>query len=1238
MAEAARQYPSPRPHVLFVEDERAVREHLAQALGDEFLIDVAEDGAQALKQVLRSRPDVVVTDVIMPDLDGIELLKTLRGVPSTRMIPVLLTSGRAPEDLRIEGFEQGADGYLAKPYTERELRARIRAMVQLARERTEATRREALEQAELQSERAALLASITDAFYALDSEWRFTYVNQLALDYFGRSREELLGTRVWDLVPEARGSEFEVQYRRAIREQRSVAFEVVSPLSRRWIDVHAYPTPRGLAVNFRDITERKQVEQALRESEVRYRYAFDAAAVSLWEEDFTGVAAFIDELKASGITNFREHFDPRPELVLEVAAKIAVRDVNRATLLIFGADSKQAFIESLGKTLTTGAYEVFKEILIAFAEGSRTFSTDAELRTFRGELRNFQVTINFPAADEPLDRVLLTMMDITERGRAQTALRRSEERYRALVTNSSEGIWRYELSEPLDPTLPLEEQLEHLYRHTYLAEANAAMARMYGHESAEDLEGVPLAQMLPRHDPAAQSYLRQIIQAGYRLNDIESVERDPDGRQRCFSRSTIPVFENGKLVRAWGIQREVTARRAAEQGLARQRRLYEAILTNTPDLAYIFDLDHRFIYANECLLQMWGKTWSEAVGKNCLELGYEPAHAAMHDREIDQVIATKQLVRGEVPYTGTFGRRMYDYLFVPVLDANGEVEAVAGTTRDVTEQKLQEHAARTAAARNAVRVQLADALRPLQDPVKMESAATRILGEHLDALRVMYADITSDGEYAVVRTNYLSSATSVVGTHPLDHFGALFIREFRAGHTLLIENVAEDPRLDAEARARTLALGIAAHLLVPLMQAGRPIAALAVHYGTPHAWRSEELTFIEEFAERTWLALERARSEYEVRQANRRKDEFLATLAHELRNPLAPMRSAAQLLRMPGIGEAKARSAREIIERQIQHMVRLIDDLMDVSRITLGQVNLRYERVNLGAVITDALDASRPLIEAGGHSLDVHLPPAPLYVEGDGTRLSQVFQNLLNNAAKYTPAGGRIALYAARRGNEAFISVRDTGVGIPKEVRERIFDLFTRIDPSESIKVSGLGIGLALAKQLVELHNGRIEVQSEGAGHGSEFTVVLPMLEPNSHHLPAASHEAPNSSSESGRRVLVVDDNRDAAESLAMLLQASGCEVSVAFSGPEALRLLESRAPEIVLLDIGMPGMDGYEVARRIRSSVNYQGVFLVALTGWGQAEDKRRAAEAGFDEHVTKPVDPAQLGELLGRARSSGS
>ena len=956
MTEAARESNGFHPRVLIVEDDRAIREHLAETLGDEFLIDTAEDGAQALRRVERTRPDVVVTDVLMPDIDGIELLKILRSAPDTRTIPVLLISGRAPEDLRIEGFELGADGYLAKPYSERELRARVRAMVQVARDRAETTRREA----------------------------------------------------------------------------------------------------------------------------------------------------------------------------------------------------------------------------------------------------------------------------------------HSEERYRAFVKNSSEGIWRYELDEPLDTSLPSEAQLEHIYQHAYLAEANDAMARMYGYDKAEDLQRVPLRELLPREDPAAQGYVRAAIQSGHRINDVESVERDRSGRLRYFLNSMVPVFENGKLVRVWGMQRDVTARHEAEVGLARQRRLYEAILTNTPDLAYIFDLDHRFIYANEGLLRMWGRTLAEAVGKNCLELGYEPWHAAMHEREIDQIVATKQPVRGEVFFTGTFGRRLYDYLLVPVLDANGKVEAVAGTTRDVTEQRLQERATVAAASRDAIRVQLADTLRPLTDPAEMETAATRILGEYLKALRVMYVEITPDVEYGINRENTYSSAAGslasieVSGRHRLDDYGATVMAVFRAGRTLIVEDVATDMRINVAARDRTLALGVGAYLLVPLLQAGRPVAALSVQHATPHSWGGEDIAFIEEFAERTWVALERARSEKEVREANRRKDEFLATLAHELRNPLAPLRSAGQLLKMTGISEAQGRWAREIIERQIQHMVRLIDDLMDVSRITLGQINLRQEKVNLGAVITDALDASRPTIEAGGHSLDVHLPPAPLYVEGDSTRLSQVFQNLLNNAAKYTPTGGRIELSATRSNREVLVSVRDNGVGVAKEVQTRIFDLFTRVDPSESIKVSGLGIGLALAKQLVERHHGRIEVQSAGAGQGSEFIVALPLSAP--HLLPSGQSNggASDKSSPEVRRVLVVDDNRDAADSLAMLLQASGCEVSVAFNGVEALELLETARPEIVLLDIGMPDMDGYDVARRMRAAPSGQEIFLVALTGWGQVEDKRRAVAAGFNEHVTKPLDPTLLGPLL--------
>jgi signal transduction histidine kinase/CheY-like chemotaxis protein len=429
----------------------------------------------------------------------------------------------------------------------------------------------------------------------------------------------------------------------------------------------------------------------------------------------------------------------------------------------------------------------------------------------------------------------------------------------------------------------------------------------------------------------------------------------------------------------------------------------------------------------------------------------------MHDREIEQVISTKLPVRGEVPFNGTFGRRIYDYLLVPVIGASGEVEAVAGTTRDVTERKQLE-------------------------------------GSLIDA--------------------------------------------------------------------------------------------------------------------------------------DRRKDEFLATLAHELRNPLAPIRNAVHLLKSGNLTEDNVRAAREIIDRQVHHMVRLVDDLLDVSRITLGQVNLRNERVGLRRVIEDAIEAASPAIEAGKHRLVVDVPATVVHLEGDGTRLSQVFQNLLDNAAKYTPPGGTITLRAEQRGERIVVSVRDTGIGIAPEAKARVFELFTRVHPNDRIKTSGLGIGLSLARKLIELHMGDIEVRSEGAGMGSEFVVTLPVAV--SAPMPMNDHGTTRLATDTRRRVMVVDDNRDAAESLGMLLEMENCTVSVAFDGLQALAAVDEFRPDIVLLDIGMPGMDGYELARRMRATARGTELVLVALTGWGQADDKRRAMDAGFNEHLTKPVDPDLLARVI--------
>jgi PAS domain S-box-containing protein len=374
---------------------------------------------------------------------------------------------------------------------------------------------------------------------------------------------------------------------------------------------------------------------------------------------------------------------------------------------------------------------------------------------------------------------------------------------------------------------------------------------------------------------------------------------------------------------------------------------------------------------------------------------------------------------------------------------------------------------------------------------------------------------------------------------------------------------------------------------------------------------------------------DRKLAEESLRDADRRKDEFLAVLAHELRNPLAPIRNSLHILRMTSQHDPAAERVGEMMERQVSHMVRLVDDLMEVSRITRGKIELRKESVEVAAIVRSAMETSRPLIEAGGHQLALSIPPEPLTLEGDPVRLTQVVANLLNNAAKYTDEGGQIWLTVRREDDEVAISVRDTGTGIPPEMLPRVFDLFTQIDRHANRSQGGLGIGLTLVKSLIEMHGGSVEARSEGVGRGSEFVLRLPLaLVPR----PAADLAAQTNRSTvlSARRVLVVDDNRDAAESLGMLLRLLGAEVHVVCSGPDAFEALATYQPSVVLLDIGMPGMDGYEVARRIRQEPEYRGVTLIALTGWGQEEDRRRTQDAGFDYHLTKPAELTTLQTLL--------
>ncbi len=367
----------------------------------------------------------------------------------------------------------------------------------------------------------------------------------------------------------------------------------------------------------------------------------------------------------------------------------------------------------------------------------------------------------------------------------------------------------------------------------------------------------------------------------------------------------------------------------------------------------------------------------------------------------------------------------------------------------------------------------------------------------------------------------------------------------------------------------------------------------------------------------------------QLREQDRRKDEFLATLAHELRNPLAPIRTGLAVLGQAPSVEV-AGQVRRIIERQVRHMVRLIDDLLDVSRISTGKVQLREERVDLREIVESSLEVSRPVIDAANHTIVVSLPTQPVWLNADRTRVAQVISNLLNNAAKYTDNGGHIELSVREQSDTAVVYVRDNGVGLAPESIGSIFELFTRAGKIRDQADGGLGVGLALARRLITLHGGSVTAQSEGLGHGSTFTIALPLAPSRDDLILDTIRVTTRTTSRSDLSILVVDDNVDAANTLALLLQLGGNTVHCEYSGRDALLAASSMGPDVILLDIGMPGMDGYEVARQLRGQVSTRSAVLIALTGWGMQSDVNHAMKQGFDHHLTKPVDAERLDELL--------
>ena len=438
---------------------------------------------------------------------------------------------------------------------------------------------------------------------------------------------------------------------------------------------------------------------------------------------------------------------------------------------------------------------------------------------------------------------------------------------------------------------------------------------------------------------------------------------------------------------------------------------------------------------------------------------------------------------------------------------------------------------------------------------------------------------------------------------------------------------SEDPKLQW-----VKGFGIRAYACNPLLAKNRLLGTLSFASRTRDEFTPDELEFLETISHYVTVAYERLRLIRELREADRHKDEFLATLAHELRNPLAPIQNALELMKMAGDSHERIRPGREIIERQLAQMLRLVDDLLDLSRIRQGKIELRKEKIEVASVVASAVEGSRPFIEMAGHKLVVTLPPEPLYLEADPTRLTQALSNLLNNASKYTSPAGQIDLNVQCTQKDLTLRVRDTGIGISPEMLPRVFGIFTQLDPSRDRSQGGLGIGLSLVQRIVEMHGGSVEAHSSGPGLGSEFIIRLPNIIDEMQleaplRLATEDEMTPRCSR---RRILVVDDNRDSTESMRLFLDMLGNEVAVSYDGLEAMEALASFRPDVVLLDIGLPKLNGYEVVRQIRQQPGGKDVYLIALTGWGQEEDRRSCKEAGFDRHMLKPIDLKVLQELL--------
>ncbi|HET6883624.1 MAG TPA: ATP-binding protein [Pirellulales bacterium] len=681
-------------------------------------------------------------------------------------------------------------------------------------------------------------------------------------------------------------------------------------------------------------------------------------------------------------------------------------------------------------------------------------------------------------------------------------------------------------------------------------------------------------------------------------------------------------------------QREQDLREALFAEQARLENRFTRFMQHLPGLAWIKDLEGRYVFANDAAMRAFQRERDDLYGLTDEQI-FTPETAANFKENDRQAMASATGVQVVEALKHDDGTTHYSIVSkFPIPDHDGEPGLVGGMAIDITDRKRSEDDARFLAGASAALAGLVDYESTLENVARLAvpSFADWCAVDMLDADGTLRRLAVAHVDPAKVEL-----AHELHRRYPPDPSSGRGIwRIVRSGQSELVPEITDDLLVqgiqDAEQLRIIRELGLRSYMGVPLVLRGRVLGVITfISAESARRYDAGNLAMAEDLAHRAAIAIENATLYQALKEADRRKDEFLALLGHELRNPLAPISNSLNVLKLPAADPAITERAREMMARQVEHMVRLVDDLLDVSRIMRGKVELRRERIELATAVARAVETSQPALDAEGHRLTVSLVPEPLLVDGDLVRLAQVVSNLLNNAAKYTERNGHIRLEAAAEGAEAVIRVRDTGIGIDPAVLPKLFDMFYQAERRTKQSQGGLGIGLSLVRGLVELHGGTVEAHSAGHGTGSEFVVRLPLLARQATVADQQRCGPPHVGPQvRGRRILVVDDNVDAADSLAMLLRLEGHEAKAFYDGHAALAYAEANPPSIALIDLGMPKMDGCELARAMRARPGLQDVVLVALTGWGQPEDRQRTAAAGFDHHLVKPVDMKVLRSLL--------